>query len=159
MCVCVTHPHIWSHLCWWYSLVDRCRHSYQRCWCILLHHTRREWCYIHRCLKHAVTSWIPQFIWSWNTSVDVQIFGFLIFFSFCWDAVARCSKSLLHWSKSFSLRENVGNQMALRPTKMESLHFWFILFWLKLSLISQTCKQQEQSHSKPYGCRCRPHLC
>lgn len=57
MCVyvCETHPHIWSHLCWRCSLVDRCRRSYQRCWCTLLRHTRRGWCCIHRYLKHTNT--------------------------------------------------------------------------------------------------------
>ena len=106
VCVCETYPHIWNHLCWIRSLVDRCRRSYQRCWCTLLHHTHRRWCCIRRCLKHTHgyiintsshhgthLSSAPHA--SSDLVLKVQHF-------FVWkDAVARCSKKFIALEEQF----------------------------------------------------------
>lgn len=92
VCVCETHPHIWSRLCWRWSLVDRCTRSCRQCWCILLHRTHQGWCCIHRYLKHTPDTYshiitIPQSTIPVDTSVEYTAASQL-------GQMFRCSKCL-----------------------------------------------------------------
>lgn len=153
--VCETHPHIWSHQCWRCSLVDRCTHSYQQYWCILLRRTHQGWSCTHQYLKQTTQNFLfMTFVWIMDQSfyrcymilvfksclyicavfLFILIFFIKHFVTLFWKVLnevycARVTGWL--WGK------NGANQMDLKSGKVDSHYFWCAL------LTCETCKCQE----------------